>query len=59
MYSTGDLLVIELDDKELISSRVQSPITAGVGFIEGPDFTMGRVRDLSLLIESGRLPFPI
>jgi len=59
MYSTGDLLVIELDNKELIASRVQSPITAGVGYIEGPDFTMGRVRDLSLLIESGRLPFPI
>ena len=59
MYSTADLLVIELDNKELISSRVISPITAGVGYIEGPDFTMERVRDLSLLIESGRLPFPI
>ena len=59
MYNTADLLVIELDDKELISSRVVSPITGGVGYIEGPDFTMQRVRDLSLLIESGRLPFPI
>ena len=59
MYNTADLLVIELDDKELISSRVVSPITAGVAYIEGPDFTMQRVRDLSLLIESGRLPFPI
>ena len=59
MYNTSDLLVIELDNKELISSRVISPITAGVGYIEGPDFTMERVRDLSLLIESGRLPFPI
>ena len=59
LYDTNDLLVILLDDKELVASSVRSPITAGVGFIEGPDFTFDRVRDIALLLEAGRLPIPI
>ena len=59
LFGKPDLLVIELDGKELIASSVRSPITGGVGFIEGPDFTLERVRDIALLLESGRLPIPI
>ncbi len=54
-----DLLAIILDDEELISPTVRQAITGGVAFIEGRDFTFDRVRDISLLLESGRLPVPI
>ncbi len=56
---SSDLLVIILDDKELIASTVRQPIIGGAAFIEGRDFTFERVRDISLLLESGRLPIPI
>ena len=59
LYNSLDLLVIFLDDKELVASSVRSPITAGVAFIEGPNFTFERVRDIALLLEAGRLPIPI
>ena len=59
LYNTPDLLVILLDEQELVASSVRSPITAGVAFIEGPDFTFERVRDIALLLEAGRLPIPI
>ncbi|HIC48285.1 MAG TPA: protein translocase subunit SecD [Dehalococcoidia bacterium] len=42
-----------------MSPRVNAPITAGTAIIEGGDFTMTRVKDLALLLESGRLPVPI
>lgn len=54
-----DQIAIFLDDQELISPQVNTPITAGTAIIEGRDFTVERVRDLSLLLESGRLPVPI
>lgn len=54
-----DLLAIVLDDEELIAPAVRQPITGGTAFIEGRDFTIERVRDISLLLESGRLPIPI
>ncbi len=54
-----DLLAIILDDEELISPTVRQAITGGVALIEGRDFTFDRVRDISLLLESGRLPVPI
>ena len=38
---------------------VNSPITQGTAIIQGPDFTIERVKDLALLLESGRLPVPI
>ena len=54
-----DQIAIILDGQELISPRVNAPITAGTAIIEGGDFTMTRVKDLALLRESGRLPVPI
>lgn len=54
-----DRIAIILDGEELIAPSVKSPITAGTAFIDGPDFTIERVRDLALLLESGRLPIPI
>ena len=55
----ADQIAIFLDDAELISPRVESAITAGTAIIQGQDFTIERVRDLSLLLEAGRLPVPI
>ena len=56
---TPSLLAIVLDDEELIAPTVRQAITGGAAFIEGRDFTFDRVRDISLLLESGRLPIPI
>ena len=52
-------IAIILDGQELIAPVVNSPITAGTAIIQGPDFTIERVKDLALLLESGRLPVPI
>ena len=38
---------------------MRQAITGGTAFIEGRDFTLERVRDISLLLESGRLPIPV
>ena len=59
--STGvrDQIAIILDGKELIAPVVNSPITQGTAIIQGPDFTIERVKELALLLESGRLPVPI
>jgi protein-export membrane protein SecD len=54
-----DQIAIVLDGQELIAPVVNQPITAGTAVIEGGDFTMTRVKDLALLLESGRLPVPI
>ena len=56
---TSDLLAIVLDNEELIAPTVQQPILGGSAFIQGRDFTIDRVRDIALLLESGRLPIPI
>ena len=52
-------VAIFLDDNELISPQVTTAITAGSAIIQGRDFTLERVQDLALLLESGRLPTPI
>ena len=57
--STADRIAIFLDDEELIAPTVQTAITAGSAIIQGRDFTITRVRDIALLLESGRLPVPI
>lgn len=57
--SPTDLIAIFLDDKELIAPTVTQPITSGTGIIQGRDFTLDRARDISLLLEGGRLPLPI
>ena len=54
-----DQIAIFLDNDELISPTVQTAITAGTAIIQGQDFTVERVRDLSLQLEAGRLPVPI
>ena len=57
--SQTDQIAIFLDDDELISPQVRTAITAGSAIIQGRDFDVARVRDLALLLESGRLPVPI
>ena len=56
---TADQIAIFLDEEELVAPVVQQAITSGVAFIQGHDFTVERVRDLALLLESGRLPIEI
>ena len=55
---TSDSIAIFLDGEELISPIVQSAITSGTAIIQG-NFTLARVRDLSLLLEAGSLPVSI
>ena len=56
---TSDQIAIFLDDEELIAPVADQPITGGNAFISGRDFTIERVKDIALLLESGRLPIPI
>ena len=56
--SPSDSIAIFLDDQELIAPVVRQPITTGTAIIEG-GFTLERAQDISLLLEGGRLPFPI
>ncbi len=56
---TGDQLAIILDDEELIAPVADRAITGGSAYISGADFTIERVRQIALLLESGRLPIPI
>lgn len=53
-----DSIAIFLDEEELIAPVVRQPITTGTAIIEG-GFTLERAQDISLLLEGGRLPFPI
>ena len=59
IVGTTDRIAIFLDDTELIAPVVTSVITGGAAFIQGRDFTPERVRDIALLLESGRLPTDI
>ena len=59
LLNTDDRLAIFLDEEELISPGVNQVITGGSAYIEGRDFTPDRVRDISQLLEAGRLPIPI
>lgn len=56
---TDEQIAIFLDDEELIAPVAEQAITGGTAFISGRDFTIERVRDIALLLESGRLPIPI
>ncbi len=56
--SPTDSIAIFLDGEELIAPVVRQPITTGTAIIEG-GFTLERAQDISLLLEGGRLPFPI
>ena len=55
-------IAIFLDDEELLSPVVKSPILGGQGVIEGSiqnPFTQQEVSRISDLLESGRLPFSL
>lgn len=54
-----DRIAIFLDDVELVAPVARQAILGGQAFIEGPDFTLDRVRTLAIQLESGRLPIPI
>lgn len=56
--SDTDQIAIFLDDEELISPGVVTAILSGSTIISG-NFTLERVRDIALQLESGRLPVPI
>lgn len=56
---TSEVTAFILDDVELIAPGADRPITGGSAYIYGPDFTFNRVQDISLQLESGRLPIPI
>ena len=59
IVDTPDRIAIFLDDEELIAPAVNQVITGGAAFIQGQDFTPERARDISQLLEAGRLPIPI
>ena len=59
IVNTPEQIAIFLDEEELIAPVVSSVITGGAAFIQGRDFSVERVRDIALLLESGRLPIPI
>lgn len=58
--SNPDRFVIFLDEEEIIDPVVRDqPILSGSAFIEGPGFTVDRVRTIAIQLESGRLPVPL
>ena len=59
LSGTPNRFVIFLDNDEIIDPIVIQPIIAGNAFIEGPRFTVERVRTIAIQLESGRLPIPI
>ncbi len=56
---TGNRTAFFLDDEFLIAPIALQPITGGRAFIQGPDFTIDRVRTISIQLESGRLQVPL
>ena len=56
--SQTDQIAIFLDNQELISPVVTTPITSGTTIIQG-NFTLDRVKDIALLLQSGALPLSI
>ena len=48
-----------LDDEFLIAPVALQAITGGRAFIQGPDFTLDRVRTIAIQLESGRLQVPL
>ena len=48
-----------LDDELLIAPVALQAITGGRAFIQGPDFTIDRVRTIAIQLESGRLQVPL
>ncbi|MFH1560027.1 MAG: protein translocase subunit SecD [Chloroflexota bacterium] len=56
---TNNRTAFFLDDELLIAPIALQAITGGRAFIQGPDFTMDRVRTIAIQLESGRLQVPL
>ncbi len=56
---TPDVTPFILDDEELMAPTADVAITRGTAYITSPNFTFDRVKELALLLESGRLPLPV
>ena len=56
---TNNRTAFFLDDEFLIAPVAVQAITGGRAFIQGPDFTIDRVRTISIQLESGRLQVPL
>ena len=56
---TNNRTAFFLDEELLIAPVALSVITGGRAFIQGPDFTIDRVRTIAIQLESGRLPIPL
>lgn len=56
--NVGKRFAIVLDDKVLSAPRINEPITAGSGEIEG-NFTAATANNLAILLSSGALPAPL
>ena len=56
---TNNRTAFFLDDQFLIAPIAVQAITGGRAFIQGPDFTIDRVRTIAIQLESGRLQVPL
>lgn len=56
---TNNRTAFFLDDELLIAPVAREVIAGGRAFIQGPDFTMDRVRTIAIQLESGRLQVPM
>ncbi|MBI4282729.1 MAG: protein translocase subunit SecD [Chloroflexi bacterium] len=56
---TNNRTAFFLDNELLLAPVAREAITGGRAFIEGPDFTMERVRTIAIQLESGRLQVPL
>ena len=56
---TNNRTAFYLDDELLIAPVAMQAITGGRAYIQGPDFTMARVRTIAIQLESGRLQVPL
>lgn len=56
---TNNRTAFFLDNELLLAPVAREAITGGRAFIEGPDFTLDRVRTIAIQLESGRLQVPL
>jgi preprotein translocase subunit SecD len=56
---TNNRTAFFLDGELLLAPLARQAITGGRAFIQGPDFTIDRVRTIAIQLESGRLQVPL
>ena len=56
---TNNRTAFFLDDELLLAPVALQAISGGRAFIQGPDFTIDRVRTIAIQLESGRLQVPL